>query len=207
MSVILACVYRLAIFVPISIALFASACSDDDPEVCIGVAASVPEEPVTHFPVGTEIQWSTNPPVTGDHFEHWAKWDRHYTTLPRGFYVHGAEHGGVALLYNCPDGCADIVDSLLDIVREYPADPQVADPPNPFFNCVTPVRNRLIVAADPLLPAGVQVAAVAWNNSYTASCFNEDELVGFINEHYGKGTEAVCADGLLDEVGGEFIDP
>jgi hypothetical protein len=92
-------------------------------------------------------------------------------------------------------------------VRKFPSDPVVADPPNPFFNCVAPVRNRLLVAADPLLPAGVQVAAVAWNTSYTASCFNEAEVMGFINAHYRQGTEDVCADGLLDDVGGTFIDP
>jgi hypothetical protein len=161
---------------------------------------------VVHHPVGTAITWSTNPPVTGQHFEHWAKWDRHYTELDRGFYVHNAEHGGIILLYNCPDGCDDIVDSMVDLVSAFPTDPVRADVP-PVSNCEAPVRNRLLVAADPLLPAGVKVAAVAWNNSYTASCFNKAEIDAFIAANYERSPEDVCVDGQLDNLGGTYIDP
>jgi hypothetical protein len=167
----------------------------------------VPDEPVTHFPVGTPIVWSTNPPVTGDHFEHWAKWDRHYTSLDRGFYVHNLEHGGVALLYNCPYGCPELIEELNEIVAEYPADQVLANPPNPFFNCQAPVRNRLLVVADPLLPPGVKVAAVAWDTYYIASCLNRSELKNFIHTNYASAPEDLCIDGLLDQVGGTFIEP
>ncbi len=198
---------RLVALATLSTVLFASACSEDKPRSCTGTVDTVAAEPVTHYPVGTKIEWSTNPPVTGSHWDNWAKWDRHYSSLARGFYVHNTEHGGVVLLYNCPDGCIDVVASMIEIVRNFPTDPQRPDPPNPYANCVAPVRNRLLVAADPLLPPGVQVAAVAWTTSYTASCFNADEVKSFVNANYEHGTEDVCVDGLLDSVGGDFIVP
>jgi hypothetical protein len=193
---------NLAIFTIISVIFSVSACSDDDDE-CIGMIETVPGEAVVHYPIGMPIEWSTNPPVTGSHFEHWAKWDRHYTSLERGFWVHNAEHGGVILLYRCPEGCPDIVDSLLDVVRALPSD--APRPEDPYGNCVLPVRNRLLVAADPLLPPQVQVAAVSWNVSYTAKCFNSSEITTFIEEHYNQSPEDVCVDGLVD-LGGTYID-
>jgi hypothetical protein len=66
------------------------------------------------------------------------------------------------------------------------------------------VRNRLIVAADPLLPADVQVAAVGWNITYTASCF-DPFIQGFAAAHYNDGPEDLCNDGV--DRGGTFIDP
>jgi hypothetical protein len=113
-----------------------------------------------------------------------AKWDAHYTSLDRGYWVHNAEHGGVILLYRCPEGCPDVVDALLDVARALAPD----------GSCQAPVRNRVLVVADPLLPPDVQVAAVGWNATYTASCF--DAYVGtFADDRYNRGPEDTCLDG------------
>ena len=53
----------------------------------------------------------------------------------------------------------------------------------------------MIVGADPLLPDGVQVAAVAWNAFYTASCL-DPYVATFVRERYRRGPEDICADGL-----------
>jgi hypothetical protein len=128
------------------------------------------------------------------HYPSWAAWDRHYTALGRGYWVHNAEHGGVILLYRCPEGCPDVVDALLDVARSLPADGA----------CQAPVRNRVIVAADPLLPEEVQVAVVGWNAAYTAGCFDPYART-FAAARYGKGPEDLCADGAT--LGGAAIDP
>jgi hypothetical protein len=173
-------------------------CADSDPGpiplACDGVIRDVPGEPALHVPVGSPIEWSTNPPATGMHFGVWAKWDHHYPALDRGFWLHNAEHGGIILLYRCPDGCPDVVDALLDLAGTFAGDPA----------CAAPVRNRLIVAADPLLPAEVQVAAVGWNATYTASCF-DPYIRTFAAARYRKGPEDLCTDGA--SLGGTFIDP
>jgi hypothetical protein len=151
---------------------------------CDGLLTTVPAELGAHVPFGTPIEWSTNPPATGTHFGTWAGWDRHYTQLDRGYYVHNAEHGGIVLLYNCPNGCQDVVDGLLDVARTAAVDPQ----------CTGAVTNRIIVAADPLLPADVQVAAVSWTTLYTASCL-DPYVTTFTRNRYRHGPEDTCADG------------
>ena len=85
------------------------------------------------------------------------------------------------LLYRCDDGCPDVVAQLLDVARRMPSDSA----------CAAPVTKRVIVTSDPLLPDGVQVAAVSWNHVYTAACY--DPIVEtFANEHYGQAPEDFC---------------
>lgn len=161
---------------------------------CDGVLHTIAGEPGIHMSSGSNIDWSTNPPATGAHYPQWAGWDRLYENLDRGNWVHNAEHGGVILLYNCPDGCSDVVDQLLDVSRNAGADPL----------CTAPVTKRVIIARDLLLPAEVQVAAVAWNTYYTASCF-DPYVATFARERYGRGPERTCADGV--PFGGVPVDP
>lgn len=161
---------------------------------CDGMVTDVPSESGVHVPAGSTIEWSTNPPATGAHYPTWAGWDRQYLDLPRGTWMHNLEHGGVVVLYNCPDGCPDVVDQLLEVARAAPADP----------TCAAPVTKRIIVAPDPLLPDGVQIAAVAWNTFYTASCFDA-YLQTFVDTHFRHGPEDTCADGV--SIGGTLINP
>ena len=152
---------------------------------CDGILHSIPDEGGEHRPVGSIIEWSSNPPASGPHFPSWAGWDRHYANnLERGYYLHNAEHGGVILLYNCPEGCPEVVEKLLTVARE-------AAPDN---TCTAPVTKRVIVAADPLLEPGVQVAAVAWNRYYTASCF-DPYVETFMRTQYRHAPEDLCTDG------------
>jgi len=151
---------------------------------CDGVLHQIPGEPGVHMPAGTAIEWSSNPPATGAHYPVWAGWERSYTSLPRGNYIHNAEHGGIILLYNCPDGCPEVVRDLEQVVRDAPVDDA----------CTAPVTKRMIVAPDPLLPEGTQVAAVAWNTYYTASCF-DPYVTQFARANYRHAPEDICADG------------
>jgi hypothetical protein len=161
---------------------------------CDGLETAVAPQPGNHVPIGTAITWSSNPPATGTHYPVWAQYDRTYTSLDRGYYVHDAEHGAIVLLYNCPTGCADVVTGLEAVVRAMPID----------HGCTLPVRQRALVAGDPLLPADVVVAAVAWDVMYTATCV-DPYLHTFANNHYNNAPEDLCADGAA--LGGVFIDP
>ena len=152
---------------------------------CDGRLIQVPDEEAVHEASGTTIEWSSNPPLTGHHYGSWAGWERSYTSLERGNYLHNAEHGGVVLLYNCADGCPDVVAELLDAARRAPADP----------TCVEPITKRVLIAPDPLLPEGVQVAAVAWNVGYTASCC-DPYIRTFLRTRLRHGPEDTCADGV-----------
>lgn len=152
---------------------------------CDGLETPIANEPGIHVNIGTPIVFSSNPPATGKHYPVWAAYDRSYTALDRGFWLHDAEHGAIILLYNCgTTPCPDIASGLAAIVDGMDGDP----------SCVAPVRNRALIASDPLLPDGVTVAAVAWDVTYTATCI-DPYLHVFASEHYNHGPEDLCDDG------------
>lgn len=159
-----------------------------------GVVDILDEEPSNHVPQSTILEFSTNPPASGAHFGIWAGYDRSYTSLQRGFWLHDAEHGAVVLLYRCDQGCPDEVAQLEDVVRAFPDDP----------SCAAPVRNRALVASDPLLPDDVPFAAVAWGVTYTATCVDPAALRQFQRDFYAEAPENLCDDGA--GLGGTFIE-
>ena len=160
-----------------------------------GVVDILDTDPGNHVAQGTVIEWSTNPPTSGPHFQIWAAYDRAYSSLDRGFWVHDLEHGAIVLLHRCdPAACPDTVAALSDVVRAFPDD----------GNCVAPVRNRAIVVFDPLLPEGIEVAAVGWGVMYAASCVDPVALAVFRNDFYNRAPEKTCANGA--SLGGTAIE-
>jgi hypothetical protein len=160
-----------------------------------GVVDIVPRDPTTqHRPQGATIEWTTNPPTSGSHYQIWAAWNRSYPALDRGFWVHNLEHGGVILLYRCDAGCPDEVAMLEDAVRALPED----------ASCNAAVRRRVLVVADPLLPEDNTFAAVAWGTMYTASCVDPEAIATFTRDFYARAPEDFCTDGA--SLGGERID-
>jgi hypothetical protein len=76
-----------------------------------------------------ELTFGSQPPTGGPHNPCWSEWGVHDEPVEPKYFVHNLEHGGVALLYNCPDGCAEEVTWLsaftalheLVILTPYPA--------------------------------------------------------------------------------------
>lgn len=183
----------------IAVALVAACGSDDAPppastEVgdCTGIVEVVADQGGQHVVQGTPVEWTTNPPSTGPHYQNWARWNREYTELDRRYWLHNVEHGGIVLLYNCPEGCPEIVEALRMHMRERAVDPA----------CSAPIYNRMMIVADPLLPPDVRVAASAWNTTYTDSCI-DPYLERFIAQRYNQAPEDFCFEGI--ELGGTFV--
>lgn len=147
-----------------------------------GTLTTVPSEPGVHVAVGTPITWSTNPPSTGMHYGVWASYEKQYASLDRGYYVHNAEHGSIVFLYNCTD-CDDTIAALETVAKNMAVD----------HSCTLPIRARTLVVHDPLLPA--LIGAVAWDQSYSATCVDSDYLAQFAADHYNMGPEDLCSDG------------
>jgi hypothetical protein len=181
--------------------LLFAACTDPEPmmrqtmvSACDGILTVETNTSAPHVDSTSQLMWTNNPPTSGPHYPTWAAWDREYASLPRGYYVHNAEHGGIILLYRCDAGCPDVVEQLRGVARAMPADSA----------CESPITKRVIVTADPLLPDGVQIAAVAWNRAYTASCY-DPYLDTFARQFYAKAPENFCVDGA--NLGGTPITP
>ncbi len=155
---------------------------------CSVVIDTPPLLPASHVAIGTDVQYSSNPPSSGPHYPIWAAYKEFPYAVDRRYYVHDLEHGAIVLLYKCDDpaGCPDVVQALRDTRDQIPDD----------FLCTSQPggpRVRVVITPDPLLD--VPVAAAAWGWTYKASCVDKPSLFQFAKDHYGQGTEFTCADG------------
>lgn len=137
------------------------------PEV-VGTAHACEER--GHLPQGTVIRWKSNPPHSGAHFPTWVEESGiHESPIPRGNLVHNLEHGHVALLYNCQEGCDQEVATMRKIAEE-------------------DLEHTVLVSPDPLL-AGSRFAAVAWTWIYRSDRADASTLRCFIRQHADHGPE------------------
>lgn len=159
---------------------------------CGVTTAQVPVTSALHVEQGSALTHASNPPAGGDHYPFWTSWGVHDTPVPRGNWIHNLEHGGVALLYRCPDraSCPELAAKIEALAASLPQDP-VCEAEFP------PIRNRVVVTPDPELPEGVEVAAAAWGYTLVARCFDESALRTFYLERHGRAPENFCTDGVM----------
>jgi hypothetical protein len=175
---------------------FVGGCGDDEvvenchtePGVCGELTICEPTQvEAKHTDACEAIEWETNPPTSGEHYIIWAAFQVYDQPVPRGFWLHSAEHSAVVLLYNCDrfaGDCAELSGALADFAAARDVDPL----------CDAPVRNRILVTPDPKLD--VAFAAVAWGHSLEGSCFDEAAVTAFTDAHYGKNYENFCSGGV-----------
>ncbi|MGZ3458300.1 MAG: DUF3105 domain-containing protein, partial [Archangium sp.] len=101
-----------------------------------------------------------NPPTSGDHCSYPLSCRTYDTEQNRCVWLHNLEHGHAVFLYNCPEGCPDIV-STLDALRQ-----QAKVGSNGVI--------RAVVVPDSRIPT--RVAAVLWRRSWTGDTADTDAL-------------------------------
>lgn len=82
-------------------------------------------------------------------------------------WVHNLEHGHAVLLYNCPDGCPDIVDGLNQLRLD---------------------RTRVLITPDSSLPT--KVGAVVWGYSWTGDAFDANAINCLLTHQDEEAPEA-----------------
>lgn len=103
-----------------------------------------PNQGQEHLQPGqTYDSYNSNPPTSGPHDPKPVAWGVYDTPVPKEKLVHNLEHGGVLILYNCPDGCPDLVNQLKQFGDRYVAGGQ-----------------KVVVAPYPGM--GSRLALVAW---------------------------------------------
>jgi len=118
------------------------------------------------------IDYYNRPPVAGDHDPCWAPYGVHETEVGDEHWVHNLEHGAVVMLYNCPSGCANEAQVLVDLSEELPAETTLISP-------YSLMESRF--------------AAVSWAWRITLGCADEQALRDFYDEHVGQAPEATSA--------------
>ena len=109
------------------------------------------------------IAYNSTPPTSGPHYGSLAEWGVHSEPIPDELVVHNLEDGGVAIWYDCPDGCDDLVDQLESAVNSY--------------------REGVLLAPYPGM--GSQIALTAWTRIDKFDEFDERRVTRFINAYLG----------------------
>jgi hypothetical protein len=149
---------------------------------CDSVIYEVPVQKSPHVDDCSPVSYVSDPPTSGPHYGVWATYKTYDAPLPWGYLVHGMEHGGIVLSYDCTN-----CDSEILAMQTY-IDGLAPDP-----SCFSPINRRIT-----LVPADLDVpfAAVAWGFMLKGQCFDETIVAAFAEEHYAKGPEDVCAAGI-----------
>jgi len=147
-------------------------------------------------------QYLHNPPVSGEHYPIWARWQKYTTTVPRGYWVHNLEHGGVIFLYR-PDAPQSVKDALNRVYDAIRLEQDCVDQGLP--------HNRSILTPDPLLdvPWAVTVSGPEIQNNcpdggqpegvgyqIKSDCVaSEQALVDFAVNYRNQSIEEICDQG------------
>jgi hypothetical protein len=145
-------------------------------------ASSVSRTPETghnHLRVGTNITTWGSFPAAGNHWGAWAPWNTVYTKpVKRGFTMHNLEHGGLVLSYGCSSPsesteCRQAAENLEALKGAFG-------------------EARVIVTPDPEQPS--LYGARGWRVGYQSDCFNDEQMLQFMGDHFRNGREDIDAD-------------
>jgi len=146
------------------------------------VGQVVNEMPHTHVSPPTQITYNHNPPTSGCHYNLGygvapIQAGAYNQVIQTEYWVHNLEHGYVAVLYNCPSGCAPQFAQLRQWYHTLPPDPggQVA-------------YAKVIIIPYPSM--NVPFAAVYWDWYDPIPVFSVAEVQRFYANHVGHAPEA-----------------
>jgi hypothetical protein len=154
---------------------------------------TIPEMPHEHVSEGFQVKYAHNPPTSGCHYSVQGKAPISagaygYTqVIPAGYWVHNLEHGYIAVLYRCPDGCDADFRSLQGWMKKQKPDPGLAAlvKSNPGF---TPYSKVIIIPWPSMTP---KFAAVSWDYYDPLTSLDLTELQNFYDNHVGHSPEGL----------------
>lgn len=148
------------------------------------VGEQIPDEgSPNHIDPSTTWTYKFYPPTSGPHFAvqgsapvAWQTVD----TLVEGQFVHNLEHGGIAILYNCPSGndCTTLKNQLENYVKNLaPVEPQYQE----VKIVMTPYSRGM----------QKKVALVAWHYVDFLDGYDQAEITRFYENHVDQGPEHI----------------
>jgi hypothetical protein len=116
----------------------------------------------------SRLTFADPPPTGGTHSECWADFRVYDEELEDARWVHNLEHGGIVLLYRCPEGCPEQVAQLEAFVASHP---------------------RTLLTPYAALPT--RFGVVAWEHRLLNPCFDLGAVERFYTDHFGMGREDI----------------
>lgn len=138
-----------------------------------GVAAPRPGDLVAdlgreHVPVGTSVEYNSNPPTSGPHYAQWTKRGVYEEKIEDGYLIHSLEHGYVVVSYKCESSCEGLKTSLKNFYERHKS-------------------KRLIVVPRPSLDT--KIALTAWNRILKIDDWDESQVEAFVQAFENRGPE------------------
>ncbi|MFN8632602.1 MAG: DUF3105 domain-containing protein [Chloroflexota bacterium] len=141
------------------------------------IGRALPIEGNDHVPDTQAVTYKSRPPTSGPHSASvYPRYGMIDPAPPTGQWLHNLEHGAVAFLYNCPQGCPEIVQKLTDLY--------------PTLQLGRNARRgspRALIF--PYQDMDHQIAAVAWGWLLELDSFDQDKLVKFFDSRIDRGPE------------------
>ncbi len=136
------------------------------------VAVGDPHAPYALVPATSGTHWSA-PPQAGENspIPHGspARWGEYDTFIPDEVLIQNLENGGIGIHYDCPEGCADEVQALRDII---PVDP-----------------SQFIMSPYPGMPSKFTITA--WRHHLNLEEVDVDAILEFIDAYRNRAPESV----------------
>lgn len=136
---------------------------------------AIPVEGGAVVPAGTQIDYGHYPPSSGNHYADAAPWGVQTEAVPEGTFVTNLAHGGVVFLYQCPDGCPELVAQFEALYKKAP--------PEKRFNSVQ------ILVSPYARPMDAPIVALAWGHQLNLQQFNEDLLLRWYKRFVNQGPD------------------
>lgn len=129
-----------------------------------------------HVPDGTPLNFAHYPPSSGPHYGTPLPWGFYETEQSAGNWVHSLEHGGVVALYNCPEGCPELVDQLRGFYADAPR---------------TRCGDTRIVITPYSRGMETPLTMIAWGKQLDLAEFDAEALTNFFLRYEDRGPETI----------------
>lgn len=142
-----------------------------------------PAEGRKHVARGTTVDYNTQPPTSGNHFQIWGATGVYAQTVPDELLVHNLEHGQVVFWYTPGRVSKEILDGLVALVKRHKT-----------FSLLVPRP------ADKFVPAAA-LAFTAWQTMQRCPTPTADAVGAasvFLNQHIQKGPEKIPGDPVFE---------
>lgn len=142
-------------------------------ETALADAQTFPDEGRDHVSQGTEIDYDTSPPTSGDHYPSPADAGYYEGTPPLGNLVHSLEHGNVVIYYDPAEITPEARQSLQEFVAAHESNPWAA----------------VIVAPHPEENPDAPYVLTAWRTMLELDSYDAETVRAFLAEYLGRGPE------------------
>ena len=142
------------------------------------------EEGNEHVEAGTDVEYETSPPTSGDHWppENVADAGFYPGEVPEESLVHNLEHGQIVIWYD-PDATSEAKDDLK----------QFTESQNDFDALPAGSSTQPIITvpyAD--VPEGKSFVLTAWTQSQACSAYSPDAINAFREKFQGRSPEPIA---------------